>query len=199
VALIDYLSVDEAPEEARETLKEIEEEQGDCPAYFEALAHSPDALGVHWDAFRRSMEGREMGRELKEFVYVAVSAANDCDYCAGAHTNVLVERFGGDEEVVEAVAEGDLEALPERKRAVAEFAVQAATDPKRVTEDHMSALYDAGFEESEAVELALVASRAVASNTLVDALNIHAHDSEREDKKENEKDAGVCAPAADDD
>jgi uncharacterized peroxidase-related enzyme len=196
VALIDYLSADEAPEEARETLKEIEEEQGECPAYFEALAHSPDALGVHWDAFVRSMEGGELDRELKEFVYVAVSAANDCDYCAGAHTNVLVERFGGDEEVVEAVAEGDFDGLPERRRAVAEFAVQAATDPKRVKEEHLLALYEAGFGESEVVELTLVASRAVASNTLVDALNIHRGD----DGKESEGEGGsVRAPAADDD
>ena len=197
MALIDYLSADEAPGEARETLKEIEEEQGECPAYFEALAHSPDALGVHWEAFVGSMEGGELDRELKEFVYVAVSAANDCDYCAGAHTNVLVERFGGDEEVVGDVAEGDFDALSERRRAVAEFAAQAATDPKRVSKDHMRALYEAGFEESEVVELALVASRAVASNTLVDALNIHSHD-EGEGKGKSETGA-TCAPAADDD
>lgn len=47
-----------------------------------------------------------------------------------------------------------------------------ARDPKRVTDDHLDALTEVGFDDADVIELVVSAAAAVAANTITDALNM---------------------------
>jgi alkylhydroperoxidase family enzyme len=61
--------------------------------------------------------------------------------------------FGLPAERVDAIRAGTYEDLPERERAAAAFAVQAAEDPHRLTDEHFEALAESGFSPENVVEL----------------------------------------------
>lgn len=176
MALIDYLHLADTRGAARETLEAFKDRAGQSPLIYEALAHNPDMVVARNDYFTRVMDGGVLDRPIKEFAHITVSVTNACEYCVGAHSNVLLERMGGDPAEVAAIERGDLDGLDVRKRAVAEFARQLTLDPKQVSESHIDALRDAGFDEAGIVELLVVVASAKAANTIVDGLDIHPSD-----------------------
>lgn len=178
MALVDYVPPEDAEGRAREILESYRADHGESALFNEALAHSAHVLDARYDYGTRLMDGGTVDRGLKEFVFVVVSEANQCEYCLGDHRNALVERFGADEAEVETVAAGAFDRLPDRKRAVAEFADQVARDPKRVSEAHLDALRAVGYDDAAVIELLAVAALAVSANTIVDALSIHPADRE---------------------
>jgi uncharacterized peroxidase-related enzyme len=178
MALIDYVSPEDAEGRARELLEGYREEHGESALFNEALANHPSVLDARFEYGTRLLEEGTVDRDLKEFVFVVVSSANECSYCLGDHRNEFVERFGGDETELDHVEAGEFDELGERKRAVARFADQVASDPKRVGDDHLDALRDIGYDESEVVELLVTATLAVSANAIVDALSIHPVDRE---------------------
>jgi len=178
MALLEYVRPADAEGRARELLETYRDEHGESALFNEALAHNPDFLAARFDYAARVLESGRVDRELKEFVFVVVSMANDCEYCVGDHRNEFVERFGGDEAELALVAAGEFEALDGRKQALARFAHQVATDPKRVGESHLEALRALGYDEADIVEILACATLAVSANTIVDALSIHPVDRE---------------------
>lgn len=178
MALIDYVRLDAATGRARETLQRFQDEHGQTPLIYEALAHNEHVVGARYDYFSAVMDGGDVDRAVKEFVYVVVSEANACEYCVGAHSRVYTDVLGGEPADLELVAEGEFGALDGWRRAVATFADQVTRDPKRVTAAHLDDLRDAGFSTADIIELLVVAASAKAANTIVDALNIHPVDRE---------------------
>jgi len=176
MALVDYVSPEDAEGRAREILETYEQDHGESALFNEALAHSAQVLDARFEYGTRLLEEGTVARDIKEFVFVVVSEANQCEYCLDDHRGVLVERFGADEEEIEVIAAGEFERLPDRKQAIAAFADQVARDPKRVGETHLQALYDAGYTDEGVIELLAAATLAVSANAIVDALSIHPTD-----------------------
>jgi uncharacterized peroxidase-related enzyme len=182
MALVDYVRPEDAEGRAREILDAYRDEHGESALFTEALAHNPGVLDARFEYGTKLLEDGDVDRDLKEFVFVVVSGANECSYCLGDHRNEFVERFGGDETELNHVEAGDFDELGERKRAVAAFADQVARDPKRVGEGHLDALREIGYDEGEIVELLVTATLAVSANAIVDALSIHPVDRELRDE-----------------
>lgn len=55
--------------------------------FWKALAHDPQTLKRLWESLKQVMgaEG-ELDSLTKEMLYIAVSVANNCDYCIHSHT-----------------------------------------------------------------------------------------------------------------
>jgi len=51
-----------------------------------ALANDPDLLEATWTRLKTVMGPGELDPLVKEMIYVAISAANGCDYCVHSHT-----------------------------------------------------------------------------------------------------------------
>ncbi len=51
-----------------------------------ALANDPPLLAATWDRIKQVMAPGALDPLVKEMVYMAVSAANGCDYCIHSHT-----------------------------------------------------------------------------------------------------------------
>ena len=54
--------------------------------FWKALANDPALLKRTWEGVRQVMGPGELDPLVKEMIYVAVSATNNCEYCIRSHT-----------------------------------------------------------------------------------------------------------------
>lgn len=54
--------------------------------FWKALAHDPVTLKRTWDSIKQIMGPGALDPLMKEMIYVAVSATNQCAYCIASHT-----------------------------------------------------------------------------------------------------------------
>lgn len=54
--------------------------------FWKALANQPDNLKRIWENLKVIMADGELDSLTKEMLYIAVSIANNCDYCIHSHT-----------------------------------------------------------------------------------------------------------------
>ena len=85
VKLIEY---DDASPEAQKVFDEIKQARNidDVNNFWKALANHPDSLRRTWDNLRAIMQPGALDPLTKEMLYIAVSIANNCDYCIHSHT-----------------------------------------------------------------------------------------------------------------
>lgn len=85
VSLIEY---EEAVPEVRAVFDDIKRTRNipDVNNFWKALANHPDLLGHIWEAVRDTMGAGALDPLTKELIYIAVSIANNCDYCIHSHT-----------------------------------------------------------------------------------------------------------------
>lgn len=176
MALLPYVDVEAAEGAVRALLEDERERYGRPSLFGRMLANAPEIFEARTAYSEALIEGRALSTREKELAFVAVSAANDCEYCVQSHSEVLTEQVGLDEALVAAVVAGEETGLEERERAVVQYARQVATDPKRVSAADVAALEAVGFDRGAVVESTLVAASAVAANTFADALNVHVAD-----------------------
>lgn len=174
--LIDYADPAAVDESTRDLLERSRNDRDEIPAFPRMLANNPTIFEATMGQYGEVLFGGDLELPLKQLVIVTVSQANDCAYCAATHGAELVEALGLPATHLEAVTAGDYSELSDRQRAVVEFAHQAATDPKRVTTDHLEALRAVGFDDSDVVELVVVTAQATFANTIADVMNIRPQD-----------------------
>jgi AhpD family alkylhydroperoxidase len=54
--------------------------------FWKALAHDPQTLRRTWESIKQIMAPGALDPLVKEMIYVAVSATNQCPYCIASHT-----------------------------------------------------------------------------------------------------------------
>src|SRR5581483_10742621 len=54
--------------------------------FWKALAHHPPTLRRTWESIKQIMAPGALDPLVKEMIYVAVSATNQCPYCIASHT-----------------------------------------------------------------------------------------------------------------
>jgi AhpD family alkylhydroperoxidase len=54
--------------------------------FWKALAHDPVTLRRTWESLKQIMAPGALDPVVKEMIYVAVSATNQCGYCIASHT-----------------------------------------------------------------------------------------------------------------
>ncbi|GBC81609.1 Alkyl hydroperoxide reductase AhpD [bacterium HR10] len=78
------------------------------PNLFRAMANHPAYLESSWSRFKVIMGPGTLDPRTKEFLALAVSTVNNCQYCIHAHTAGLRRMGVSDEELLEALAVVDL-------------------------------------------------------------------------------------------
>jgi AhpD family alkylhydroperoxidase len=88
MALVKLIEYAEAPPEARAVYDEIMAARGTdwVNNFWKALANDPALLRRTWDNVRQVMAPGALDPLVKEMIYVAVSATNNCEYCTYSHT-----------------------------------------------------------------------------------------------------------------
>jgi AhpD family alkylhydroperoxidase len=88
MATLPLLEYDEMAPEAQAVIDEIKTARGvdDVNNFWKALAHQPAGLRRIWGGLKQVMGPGELDPLVKEMLYIAVSVANNCDYCVHSHT-----------------------------------------------------------------------------------------------------------------
>ena len=88
MATVTLLSDDALAPEAAAIFDDIRATRGTdyVNNFWRALAHDPDQLKALWQRLKQVMGPGALDPLNKEMIYVAVSAANACEYCSHSHT-----------------------------------------------------------------------------------------------------------------
>lgn len=177
MALIDYVPDEAATVRTEEFVDGADDRDREKVSLLRAaLANNPSMLEAYTEFLQSVRYDGDLDPELKELAHVVVDLTNECEYCATSHTEELLEIYGLPEERVDDIAAGNYGAFDRREAAAMAFAEQVARDPKRVDDDDIERLHEAGLDDGDVVEVLVAVITAVASNTMVDALNVHVAD-----------------------
>ncbi|MBI5302475.1 MAG: carboxymuconolactone decarboxylase family protein [Chloroflexi bacterium] len=85
VQLIEY---ENASDEVKTVFDDIKRTRNvkDVNNFWKALANQPTTLKRTWDDLKQVMQPGTLDALTKEMLYIAVSVANNCDYCIHSHT-----------------------------------------------------------------------------------------------------------------
>ncbi len=88
MATVRLIGDEEAGEEVRAVFADIRETRGTdyINNFWRALANDPPLLKATWERLRQVMGPGALDPLTKEMIYIAVSVANGCEYCAHSHT-----------------------------------------------------------------------------------------------------------------
>ncbi|WVX48472.1 hypothetical protein ROLI_015520 [Roseobacter fucihabitans] len=88
MATVSLISDDTASAEVLAVFNDIRATRGTdfINNFWRALANDPALLAATWDRLKHVMGSGTLDPLVKEMIYVAVSAANGCEYCVHSHT-----------------------------------------------------------------------------------------------------------------
>jgi AhpD family alkylhydroperoxidase len=129
VPLIEY---DEAPADVQAVFDDIKRARNvaDVNNFWKALANHPDLLRRTWSTLHEVMQPGSLDRLTKELIYLAVSMANNCEYCIHSHTAAAKANGMSTAQYQELLA---VVALAHQTNALA-TAMQVPTDPHFLVE-----------------------------------------------------------------
>jgi uncharacterized peroxidase-related enzyme len=161
------------PEDIRDRIAAVQQKSGFVPNIFLALAWRPDefrAFMAYHDALMNKREG--LSAAEREMIVVAISIANQCQYCVVAHGAILRVR-AKDPAISELIAANWRKAqLPARQRAMLEYATKVAENSHLVTDAVRAAALDAGFTQDELWDIGAIAAFFSMSNRLANAMDL---------------------------
>ncbi len=88
MATVPLVSDDAADPDVRAVFEDIRATRGGdfINNFWRALANDPVLLAATWARLKAVMGPGDLDPRVKEMIYVAVSAANGCNYCVHSHT-----------------------------------------------------------------------------------------------------------------
>lgn len=100
------LSDDELSPEAKAVFDDIRAARGSdyVNNFWRALAHDPALLARVWEQVKATMAPGALDPLVKELIYVAVSIANNCEYCIASHMAAARAKGMSEAQLMELVA-----------------------------------------------------------------------------------------------
>lgn len=159
---INVVNNDTANTEQRELLDAIQSQLGMVPNFLKVFANSPAALraflGLHGIAGEGSLDA-----PTRERIALALAQQNACDYCVSAHT-ALGRKAGLNGAEMEANRAGSSQ--DSKAAAAVRFAKALAEHNGQVTTAEILEVRNAGYSESDIVEIITHVGLNVLSNII---------------------------------
>lgn len=149
-----------APDQAKARLQATQDKLGFVPSMYGMMANAPTLLEGYQtlsDIFGRS----SLSAQEQQVVLLAVSVANQCEFCVAAHTT-LAQGAGVDAAVIKALRE-DSSIDDPRLQALARLA-QAIVKQQGWAAKEVDAFLASGFEQQQVMEVVLAAGLKTLSN-----------------------------------
>ena len=141
------------------------------PNFFKTLANSQPVLEGTWNVYRNVSTQGSITEVLKEMIFVAISAAKQCEYCEAAHL-AFCRILKVDAETCKNLV-NNLDAIrPERTRDILRFSVKAGTEPKNLSDADYGKLKKHGITDNEIIEIVAMSAFATYAITVADALKL---------------------------
>ena len=131
----------------------IQRTHGFIPNFFRAQTARPDLISAEAEAIVGILYPEDvLNRRYKEYILLAVSAANLNSYCVAVHCNLL-RGMGLSPEEGDQIALDYREAnLPEADRALLDFCMKVGLRPTEVRREDIGRMRAAGFSEEQVLE-----------------------------------------------
>ncbi len=143
------------PEKANSQIKplyeEIQKKMGNVPNIFKNMGNSPLLLQAFLALSEKTAQTK-LSPQLKTEIALAVSQANDCNYCLAAHTQVSKSQRIPDQDVLLA-RKG--EAKDPKTKAILKFAKVVVEKKGKLSDTEVLALKAAGVNDQELAEIFL--------------------------------------------
>ena len=106
MATVSFIEYHDAPAEVRAIYDDIRaiRKTDFINNFWKALANNPAQLRRTWEAIKAVMAPGALDPLTKELIYIAVSAANKCEYCIHSHTAAARAKGMRDEQYNELLA-----------------------------------------------------------------------------------------------
>ena len=152
-------SEDSLPDDLKPYFAKCRDKLGFVPNVLRAWLLRPEKLRNFircYDELMLASSG--LSKLEREMIAVVVSAVNRCYYCLVAH-GAAVRKLSGDAQLGEMMALNYRVAeLPDRQRAMLDFAVLLTEAPHEVTADDRQALREEGFTDEDIFDIAETAA-----------------------------------------
>ena len=170
-------AIDALPDDIRERILAVQEKSGFVPNVFLTLAHRPDefrAFFAYHDALMNKAEG--LTKAEREMIVVAISAANQCQYCVVAHGAILRIRARNPLIADQVAANYRKADITPRQRAMLDFAMRVARQAEAVDEADSATLRGHGFSDDDVWDIAAIAAFFGMSNRLANFAGLRPND-----------------------
>ena len=137
------------PADAKPLVDTVKSAFGGVPNMLATLAQSPAGLEFFLTGKQVLSKGK-LGDKLGEQLALAIAGVNACGYCASAHT-VIGSKAGIDKAEAERNVAG--EASDPRAQAAIDFAKALVVSRGNATDDDLSKVRAAGFDDGEIAEI----------------------------------------------
>ena len=152
----------DVPAASTPILDAVHKQLGVVPAMFRLIATSPAVLEGF--AANNGALSKTLDVKTRERIALAVAEVNGCDYCLSAHSylGLNLAKISPEEVALNRRgASGD-----PRADAAVRFAVKAVRDRGHVSDADIASVRDAGFSDSQIVEIVAVVAENIFTNLL---------------------------------
>ena len=157
-------TIDAAPAASRSLLEAVKKQLGVVPNLFRIVANSPAALEGYLGLFG-ALNKDSLPPPTHERIALAVAEFNGCSYCLAAHTYLGKNLAKLDDAEITANRNGG--SNDPKADAAVRFAVKVARERGHVSEDDVTAVKAAGYDDTQVIEIVLH----VALNTWTNYIN----------------------------
>ena len=121
MALVSYVSNQEAAEKIKPVFEGMEKKLGAVPNVFRAMAHNPEMLEAFL-ALNATLPRTKLDGKLRELAYIKTSELNGCDYCLHHHRALGKKAGLNDRQVAETAQFETSDAYDDLERDVMRYA-----------------------------------------------------------------------------
>jgi uncharacterized peroxidase-related enzyme len=146
---IQALDISAAPAAAQPMLEAVKKKLGMAPNLFKTFAHSPAVLQYYLNG-SEALAGGSLSAAQREQIALATAGANNCDYCASAHTML---GKGAGVAATELASNLQGHSSDAKTQAALSFASAIVQERGRVSDAQLQAVRNAGYSESDVVEI----------------------------------------------
>ena len=169
MAVVTYVSKENAAEELRPILDDMTSKAGSVPNVYAALAHSP-ALMEAFYALNGALAKTQLDGKLRELAYIKTSELNGCEYCLHYHRAFGRKAGLTERQTTETASYESSDAYDDLQRAVLHYA-EEVTRHIDATDAVLDRLRQS-LSDREIVELAATVGIANFSNRVTQTLRL---------------------------
>ena len=160
---IQLLNINEASEQSKELLSQVQQKFGSIPNVFKMMANSPAVLQSYLN-FSDALAAGKLNHQIAERIALLIAQDNECEYCLSAHSAIARNAGLTGDEILNA-RQGS--SSDEKADAALVFAMAIADNNGKVEDEDLQNARQAGFSDEELLEIVA----AISLNTLTNTLN----------------------------
>ena len=169
MALVSYVSNQDAAEKVKPVFEGMEKKIGAVPNVFRAMAHSPEMLEAFL-ALNATLPKTQLDGKLRELAYIKTSELNACDYCLHHHRTLGKKAGLSDRQVADTAIFESSPAYDDLQRDVMRYAEQVTRHIN--VDDALFNRLKQTLSERQIVELAMTVGIANFTNRVTETLRL---------------------------